>query len=300
MKFLALIFILTLSSLHAEDNCGTASVNTENMPKNNDQSNLAWCFAWSAADLISFYEARAFSSYDIALKYHNRYPNNDPDVKLTELGGSIDSTLVMLQNTPSLCLEKDTNYTDGNWGELSDLIQSFDDDNLDLSQIICSKKLQSLDAIKNLSSDILKIIQALPRNNRLAAIVEMSCGNRQKIKDQYSVSSRKAAYDGPDKLMNQLDEILSKNEPVSIGYDIDQILKQPEDESAPYPHASTVIGRRLNPKSKQCEYLIKNSWGNSCPKKSKVECMDGNLWVAKEVLKNSLSEVSFMIKNNNP
>jgi hypothetical protein len=68
----------------------------------------------------------------------------------------------------------------------------------------------------------------------------------------------------------------------------------PEDESSPYPHASTVIGRRLNPKTNQCEYLIKNSWGNECPKKSKIECIDGNLWVEKDVLKNSLSAVSFI------
>ncbi|MBC7715127.1 MAG: hypothetical protein H7177_17410 [Rhizobacter sp.] len=96
--------------------------------------------------------------------------------------------------------------------------------------------------------------------------------------------------------MAQLDEILSKDEPVSIGYDIDQILKLPEDESSPYPHASTVIGRRQNPNTNQCEYLIKNSWGNECPKKSKIECINGNLWVPEGLLKKSLSEVSFMIK----
>ena len=137
---------------------------------------------------------------------------------------------------------------------------------------------------------------ALPANERLASVIDLTCGKRQAITGKYDVRSLKVEYEGADKLLAELDNVLSLNEPVSIGYDIDQLLKLPEDEASPYPHASTVIGRRVNPETKVCEYQIKNSWGNSCPKKSKIECHDGNLWVSKDVLKKSLSEVSFMTK----
>ena len=109
MKLFLILFILYSAAVNAQDFCATAEVSTVDMPKNNDQKNLAWCFAWSTADLISYYEKKAFSSYDIAVKYHHHYPGAEENKKFTEMGGGLDSALVMLQNLPSLCLEKDTN-----------------------------------------------------------------------------------------------------------------------------------------------------------------------------------------------
>ena len=56
-------------------------------------------------------------------------------------------------------------------------------------------------------------------------------------------------------------------------------------------HGSIIIGRKRNPKSKKCEYLVRNSWGTSCNSYPDLECESGNIWVPETNLFRNSSDV---------
>jgi hypothetical protein len=91
----------------------------------------------------------------------------------------------------------------------------------------------------------------------------------------------------PHSSEEHLDHSLSSGRPLIINYDINPILR----EGAPRystPHSSTLVGRRRNPDSGQCEYLLRNSWGEHCEIEGQARyrfpCEQGNIWVPSDVV----------------
>lgn len=291
-RLLFFVFII-LSNAHATSECLNIDINIKNMPENNDQSNLSWCFAWTATDLLSFSEEKKLSSYDLATQYHEQYST----AETTKHGGKPSAALMFaILNSDGICYEKDTNYTNGDWSKLSELIKDLGDSDKNLADIICKNNYQANPAFKNLSIEVFHILEKLPNDKKLATLFNTTCTARHSLANKYEVNTFYSNLDGLDKVINHLDHTLDLNQPASIGYDIDALLKLPEEKSHPYKHASTIIGRRLNKATNSCEYLIKNSWGDACPKKSKVDCHKGNFWVTKDNLKKSISEVTTLKK----
>jgi len=70
-----------------------------------------------------------------------------------------------------------------------------------------------------------------------------------------------------------------------------------------YPHVSLVIGQRRNPTTRRCQFLVRNSWGDSClgtgpasgrssaQYSSDWQCEGGNIWVDADVLSQNISFV---------
>jgi len=55
-------------------------------------------------------------------------------------------------------------------------------------------------------------------------------------------------------------------------------------------HSVTVIGARKNKKTRECEYLIQNSWGGDCSNVGDRECQNGKIWMdEKQLLFNAKS-----------
>jgi hypothetical protein len=60
-------------------------------------------------------------------------------------------------------------------------------------------------------------------------------------------------------------------------------------------HASLVIGKRPNPKTGKCEFLIQNSWGTDCSAYSKDwKCDHGKIWVNADVLSKNIQTYSYL------
>lgn len=85
--------------------------------------------------------------------------------------------------------------------------------------------------------------------------------------------------------IQKVHQILSfKNpQPVAVSYCANFVLKEmPTEQCA--QHVSVIIGRRRNSRGK-CEFLVRNSWGESCKVYSKaVSCERGQFWVEEEAL----------------
>jgi hypothetical protein len=284
-----------------EDKCTEHMVDTRNMPKNNNQGRLGWCFAYSATNLFSFYEKTPFSLYDVALFYHNHLENREKDgTDYTDTGGDTYYAMeYLLSNKKGLCLESEVNYTQGDWNKLSDIFLNMTKPNSSLSQIICENKNDEKEAFKGLSDKVIQIIDKLSAEKRSAALLDILCKNRKPIKGKYSAATLRISEEGvkPEMLIDQIDKILEKDEPLAIIYSSKLLKNGVNFKKGEFDHASNVIGRKFNKVSGQCEYLIKNTWGEKCKNTYSLACDDGNYWVPRTALKNNIYTVDYLEAN---
>ncbi len=289
-----------------EDRCEEAKVSTEHMPKNSNQKQLSWCFAWPTADLISFHEKTPVSAYDIAFQYHNddetREANNkdkgNTGKKTTEIGGVIINAMNIALGNKGICLESETDYLNGNWDANSDLFKLMSDSSDSFSQYMCIAGLATIQPFNQLDKNIIDVLDKLSSDKKMAAFLDLTCNKRHQVKNEYRNLSQWIGRPGvtKDKMINKLDGLLSKGEPVSVTYD-HKILTHGENYvGKKADHASTVIGRKFNKSSGQCEYLIKNSWGDDvdCQLTSSVKCVKGNYWVNRTSLMQNLNEINWL------
>lgn len=300
MKLFLILFILLSSSAYALDNCSPVSIDTKFMPKNNNQGDLNWCFAWASTDLISYYEQEQLSAYDFASQYLyklSKYSDSNEVKNLTSVGGDVSQALILvLKSKRGLCLEKDTDYADGDWEKVSKMLIELGDPDTKIKTVICEKGYQKSEPFNDMSKTVVKILDQLSSNRKLSALMDVSCIQRYKFKNKYGVGSVKIENASPAYIMKKLDALLDSNTPATANYDSNMIVNGPDYKKVTIDHASTVIGRRFNPETKQCEYLLKNSWGDGCPRKETFKCSDGNYWIPADTLKNNIGDLNWLLK----
>ena len=299
--FLLCCLLTQTSSLYANLGCGEEiKIETKHMPKNNHQKDLSWCFAWSTTDLLSFHEEVPLSSYDLGFQYHNH------DI-IREAAGSVEdftlkggverlAMIVAIQSKKGLCTEEQTNFKESDWAKLSDYFKLLASPKKSLKSIICYKQARINEPFNKLTDEILLILNQLSRDKKAAALLDVVCQKRHTMKNKYGVGFRLAENYTQDEVIEKLDELLEKSQPASVAYDADFIFKGPKHKRKASNHSSTVIGRRTNEKTGICEYLIKNSWGNNCPKKAKMECVEGegHYWIPRDILKNNVYDINWL------
>jgi C1A family cysteine protease len=300
-RFRKYIYAYDRSFNLSSDKCTDIKIDTAHMPKNNNQLDLSWCFAFSATDLVSFKEEKRFSAYDAALLYHSDARNmvenkkNKPTDYTDEGGYTRLSLELMLNSGKGLCLEEDTNFTGGDWVKLSNLIQNLARPGKTLKTIICENQFGEREALKNLSEDMINVLDKLSAEKRAAALLDIKCKNRHEIKKKLSVElSSKFQGVSQDSIILKIDEVLETNNPLSIVYFSDLLGKGVNSIGSP-DHASTLIGRRFNSTSGQCEYLIKNSWGDGCSAAKSIGCENGNYWVSRTALRNNIGSAVHLV-----
>lgn len=294
----SILLLLFITNLYAED-CSDRSVDTSFMPKNNNQNQHNWCVFWASADLYSFYEKEPLSSYDLALQYFNNDQVREEEIKdYTDIGANMTAALILGQQAKGVCLESQTNYTNSDWAELSVMIKKISDPKKDLLKIICENQYQHSLPFKEISPDILKILNQLSGDKKTAALLDVSCGKRHQFKAKYGVGNRSIENFPPEKMLEKLDQLLEQKLPATISYDWDFIINSPDYVGSEANHTSTIIGRRINPKTLKCEYQIKDSAGNRCPKKTQYECNkeNGTLWIPRENILKNIFEINWLQK----
>lgn len=304
MKVLILLLFFSLKTSFAQE-CGTTLVSTENMPKNN-YTDASWCLFWANADLLSFHEGTALSSYDIALQYFNtdviRTNQPIPD-NVMDTGGSLTASLILAtQSSKGICTEAQTNFADGYWPGLATVFSHLVSPKKTLIQVVCENNYENMYPFKDIPSDVLKIVSKLSNDKKAAALLDVTCP-RYKLKNKYGVGNRSIDKTTDDKVMAKLDELLDKKEPAIASYDLTFVeikdLNYTRNMEEGYiAHAATIIGRQMNPKTNKCEYLIRASAGNRCPKNTAFECdrSTGLMWVPKENLQKNIYDVTWLTK----
>ncbi len=272
--------VLTNSSSSASEqdfnpheNCPERFIPQDLMPDNifngERAGTLGWCFAHSAADILSYKLGKKMSVHDVATYFFNSeiYQQNIKSgverIFKHPAGGHSLWALNALQGKP-VCLEKDTDFYHGNWQKMASKIQEFSSVNL-------AEQMSSLDTADFMDQKKRELFRFSPEE-RLTQLFENSCRKNGVVIDYSSTRIRSWGFNAleledfvPGKYENytMINESLIKAlRPVSIGFDVSMLFEGRED----ILHAATLIGQqKING---ICMYKLRNNSGKTCKMKT--------------------------------
>lgn len=109
-----------------------------------------------------------------------------------------------------------------------------------------------------------------------------------RIKEQFGMQSPRATS---AELERKANELMDSHIPKAFAISYKPEILSGRTSASPdsYGHASIVIGRRRNPGTKNCEFLIRNSYGTDCTdpfshRPYTSECEGGQIWVTSTLL----------------
>lgn len=273
-----------------------------------NQDSVGWCYAFAAADMLSFKTGVRVSATDIAVnhtaqeKSHlKRVMTGKGELDLSERGGYPYFALEQSIKR-GVCRESDSpSEFFGNNTDIKDYIKKLEDsaekswgrylyNNLRRSPTSDCNPLQ-----KQLSRTYEVVQKSLP-TNVMYKLNEARCeGRRIPVKVP---GLNWAGYGDKShskmRIINFIDHYLSHNMPVVADYDAAIFAHAPQQGA----HASVIVGRRFNKETNKCEFLIRNSWGKSCAYYgSRHQCEDGNIWVPREEFHQHVTGVTGYAKN---
>lgn len=293
------------------------------VPRN--QGLIGWCYGFAAADLISAEVGVSVSSAHVSSIYNKKVASNffwrigysigdlfkKDDMGEVYEGGFISKAIKNTLSSGSVCREGDIPYDKKYLGQFRDIMQGLDE----LSHRLEKNRITHTEALAELKvfldedlfptvdyEQVLEDIQKKNLNKVVEGIMRANCGENlvslpkmkvknkskprlsQETEDRFNSSVRRIG-----KYFRALNEKLESGKPVGISYNVKRVTRQSGG------HASVVIGRRW--KNNQCEYQIRNSWGDSCRSyKEGIECDEksGSFWVSDDTLYKMSKSITYI------
>lgn len=276
-----------------------------------DQGNTGWCFGHGVAELLSYRLGVQISGADVAMTFHE----NPVGATLSKLGldmqpyGALPNVAMDRALEKGLCLESkfDSNQLEKS---LLSTVKSYRgwkkyyDENK--KNCVHCKQLWN----ENLRlvfpeiqrSQIEKLVEKFSSDETvLQELREVSCSPRIHPHPPIKPHSKTAlTASGREELFSEIRTQLDQDNILAVLFD-GRILDQGGDRF-PKPwdyHVAIVAGKRINPASGQCEYLLKNFWGAKCDPyldPIKRQCSDGMSWIPRRSFEQSLSQVLYLEK----
>lgn len=293
------ISLLLLSPCIAHAACSALDYRGKRLGPVRDQGASQWCFAYSAADLISYESGQQVSASGIALNYLAGGVNIFDKVfhGRGDDGKGFASEAIESSRKTGACLEEHLKSDPQAFREY--IILRGKDFKLDpLAQKywdICHKPTcregfqSSLFPIENFC-DVWEIVSGgkLTSNESLAKRADLLCG--PKVKFASAPPTYQISNIANPNFRKWFDTALESGRPVEIGYS-DYIWSA--DQGA--THSSLVVARRSV--GARCKYLVRGSYGPTCKGvDARFECekLDpGNVWVDGDQLFKYVDEATY-------
>ncbi len=297
-----------------------------------NQKSTGWCFAFSMADLYTHHYRNkypnlgdlSFSPISVAIDYYFNdwvtswaQPANNSVIK-NEGGLPALTASRNLAGKLGLCLEdavKTPYLFDEHIKKLESIMsirqEMFSQDQINESQ---SEKLveyikQCTDIGTDLSaifpnvtwSNLQKILMETERKYFIRDLNNYSCrNNRITMGPNFQYQFKSTSW--PGDAIEKINLSLNNGNPVEFGYDAQYLDSGVDGSSELYrnseyekPHSSLIIGRRKNPYTNACQYLVRNSWGAQ----EFHESIDGDqtggfFWIDEENIHRVMIDVSWL------
>jgi hypothetical protein len=290
--------LLTFFSMHAvadQSHCTQHSISIKRIgpPRNQGVSGL--CYAYEAADLVSFKLGAPVSALSIALAYFNTQ-NYLQLSDLYEQGGDTETAIKSAQQRGGFCLESqlpsnedNVDFSDDPHGGIHDALISFDSVNAPRS-----RQLQMAHTIfPRVSLDINSLnFQRKKKQKQIMFLEGRACTDRRFLPSLNIKYFSASNHHQRNSLIKKINAQLNADNLVGIGFhsNIIYAMQDPDDD-----HAATIIGRRWNGHKLSCEYQIRDSFGAQCTiYKPELDCLKGTVWVDERLLKSSLFEIEYI------
>lgn len=293
----------------ATKNCQPVDLRKHFGPPRN-QDSIGWCYAFVAADLVSFKSGFRVSAMDMAVNYYPERASSTERFLLKkgethqDVMGGIPAKAIEQLRGKGFCREKDSPsefYGNRDLKGFVDLLEKASDKSK-VDYLYTKVTASSLDTDcdqkpHTTQKEMYQIIQKSYPSNVVYNYNEQRCKNRvavslpkvERITDKAKFAN--PSHDKRKEIVDFIDNKLNKNLPSAIAYEAEDLLDIRPAQGA---HASIIVGRRLNPQTGQCEYLLRNSWGKACVYMEKYQCnsADGSVWIPREDLHNTTYEAT--------
>lgn len=266
------------------------------------QGEDGWCFAFTAADLLSHKYGKLVSAFDVANTFYERsgwgtWQKSILGKKESDLSFGLAEGAMLLALQRGFCLEEIIKSSKGEFDKMSAIInelkkleeykRDFDDfhnkneDKWQSFALCAPLKNEGWREIFPELNDkqIYKVLFMASQESILNSMVNEGCKSKRIKMNDISVKMTRFnpftwSY------LETIDEQLNKKNIVGISYN-SSILFDPYAE-AKGSHASSIVARKFNKKTNSCEYLVRNSYGEDCERyHHEYECEKGNVWIPK-------------------
>lgn len=263
------------------------------LPKIRDQGKSSACYAFAAADILSFYSQKNLSAFDLLVS-HNQYKSDFKShyEKIKSGGWGAYSLIQGLNN--GVCLESETS-SQALGRELLDLIYKLERFAFLSEYEKESASCDSLYFFNNLNKNVIEFyLNTLSSVEVVEKLISANCKKRVFLSNTYKVNQVFAKKDAPLNIKKEIDKRLDFSEPVMINYDPNDLLSGDKIETS---HFSLIVGRRFNKLKNRCEYLIRNSWGeNKSGYNPEYEVEAGHQWVDVKFINKNVVEATYLSK----
>ena len=323
--FLALLTLPTLAiAFHptAQKDCSPLDLRNENLGQVRDQHQVAWCYAFTAADMVgyTFNEQEKVSAADIAIGYNqtklglfvrwldlNVIHRKDPITsRVAHQNGFNKLALIKAMNDgfcperifPSESWTKMTRTQDGWTQSQSPLDQAMLEIAAlhDIKNSLTAENIPYFYHFKNVNAQgFVQMLQTKNVAGFYSALRETVCRDDRRPTDYHW--KVKMVVKNP-RIISKISEQLEMGRLVGLDYD-SRILK---DSSTPRLslselHTSSLLGRRWNETNNSCEFLVRDSHGTDCSVRydRRYDCEAGNLWLGESFIYRSMTSIVYML-----
>lgn len=282
MRLLLTLILFFAASLAYAGNavpasCGKVDWRSKfSVPRNQQGSGI--CYAYVASDLLTFKLSRKVSPLDLA--YMTKVMTHEPTMNFKDLRQANIIDALKAAKTIGLC-KKEGFATQRQWDLMRDSVEKY----MQHQSMVTPANFKN--GSREIASDLRQIAQAVGDSDLDRAMHEV-CDPRVPHPELQpeEITGKDAA------VVDRIDEILSSKNPVPIGV---EVTGPGFDKPG---HGLSLIGRYYNTQSKTCDYILRNSWGLSCPKdlaELKITCDgDGNLLVPRPSLIKIMIQAAYL------
>ncbi len=319
MKLLFILFLFFKSLSFAETSktdCSSIDLRSNFFLVMRNQKSLAWCFAHSAADNLQYTDRsqQQISAADIAINYSKssysklvnlmQQDQSDGDGNSPRQFGLTRDAAQMIINEGGYCPE--SYFPSEDWIKINNdntaetvelrlaVDQIYQLQNKIHSDVYTQEnQLPFYYKFKHISKEtFFKLLRNNKKENLLEVFRKTACdASRIPFKNKMKIVMKTKMFD----LFSRLNDFLSRNKSVSVDV-YSQIFRNIDDNSGSIKNLHSVLlyGRQFNTLTNQCEYLIKNSYSESCSRyDSRLRCDRGYLWFPEKVLKKNMTSAVY-------
>lgn len=272
-----------------------------------NQGRLGLCYAYQAADLLSYRLKKIISAVSLT----DSGQSIEEDLKNIKGGVASYAIANYLKKHNGLCLEVDLPSSDFQFCTDVRDYKEFLQNLYDMAKTYQIRNNQCLQknlnaAFPNISFNALQsFVNKNGSNNLVEYIYDLECKNKSFTGIKVETVTRQVPTYKKSDMFDQMNSLLTSGE--IVGYDLKlELLEKGGNNSG--LHSTIIVGRRKNPTSGACEYLMRNSWGKDCSMRedSKLFChkscddnednctYSGNMWVNESRLKEAMAGITYL------
>ena len=291
---------ITYDAVEERNNCSEFDLRPEmlrmGIPARNYQGESGWCYAFVAADMVSYELGVSVSAADIAINHINSHPQqmirSSHIASIYPLGGGFAGQAIGDLNHRGVCLDSDYSI-DLSVPEATSIITV--GPNGQAIKTPPPETILNYGKVSELFPN--QLIKNLLRNVRqnsfrqaLNQLAESSCTPQfSDIKLETESYTWRPNVQKREEFNSRLDQVLNRRQMLALAYDPSitgrnmysvSIQTNPSDS-----HISTIVGSRFNSAKGRCEILLRNTERECDSYNTDFECRDNHLWIPKKLMK---------------